>query len=161
MSPESGFPLDASISAAMGAALSQAEAAGAVGEIPVGAVLLNEQGELVASAHNACRGDVVDVTAHAEMVVLRHASAMSRRGTLEGHTLVVTLEPCAMCAGAISAARIARVVFGAWDENAGAAASVFELLRDRRLPHRGEDLGGVEEAASQQLLRAFFDERRV
>jgi tRNA(adenine34) deaminase len=160
MSPESGFPLDASISAAMGAALSQAEAAGAVGEIPVGAVLLNEQGELVASAHNACRGDVVDVTAHAEMVVLRHASAMSRRGTLEGHTLVVTLEPCAMCAGAIAHARIDKLYYAADDPKGGAVDHGPALFSQPTVHHRPEVYGGIMATEAAGILREFFANRR-
>jgi len=160
MATQSGPSLDARIADTMQLALVEAARAGEVGEVPVGAVLLDDHGAIVAKAHNACRGNVTDVTAHAEMIVIREASALSKRGTLEGHTLVVTLEPCVMCAGAILAARIKQVVFGAWDEKAGAAGSVFDVLRERRLPHRCEVTGGVLEQASQELLRNFFNERR-
>lgn len=160
MNTQHGFPVDDALLEAMGVALEHAKIAGGLGEIPVGAVLLDGQGNVVAVGHNVCRGDSPDITGHAEMRVIRDASARSKRGTLEEHTLVVTLEPCAMCAGAIVAARIPRVVFGAWDAKAGAAGSVFDVLRDRRLPHRCEVIGGVHESDSQALLRAFFDERR-
>lgn len=157
----------------MGLALEQARRAAAEGEIPVGAVVLDASGEVLSTGRNACRGSAAasdvggdaeaahaDPTAHAEIVAIRRAAEASQRGTLEGCTLVVTLEPCAMCAGAILAARIPVVVFGAWDEKAGAAGSVHDLLRDRRLPHRCEVIAGVEEESSKKLLREFFEQRR-
>lgn len=154
------LPFDARHVEAMQLALSQAARAAEDGEVPVGAVVLNDAGEVIASTHNRCRGEHPDATAHAEVLAIRQAAAATARGTLEGCTLVVTLEPCVMCAGAILAARIPTVVFGAWDDKAGAAGSVFDLLRDRRLPHRCNVIAGVEEQASTELLQAFFAERR-
>lgn len=146
----------------MALALDEAGRAAHEGEVPVGAVLVDASGAILARGHNACRPESghADPTAHAEMVVLREAAAHTERGTLEGCTLVVTLEPCTMCAGAILAARIPTVVFGAWDEKAGAAGSVFDVLRDRRMPHRCEVIAGVEESACQSVLQEFFAQRR-
>ena len=101
-----------------------------------------------------------DPTAHAEILAIREAAEALGTWRLEDTTLVVTLEPCAMCAGAILNARIPRLVFGAWDEKAGAAGSINDLLRDRRLPHRVEVIAGVEEKACASRLREFFEERR-
>lgn len=139
-------------------ALSEAARAAADGEVPVGAVLVDPDGNVVTRAHNATRAG--DATAHAEMLAIRNAASASARGTLEGHTLFVSLEPCAMCAGAILNARLSRLVFAAFDEKAGAVGSVYDLIRDRRLPQRVEVRTGVLEAESAQLLREFFDELR-
>ncbi|CAH0159510.1 nucleoside deaminase [Microbacterium foliorum] len=144
---------------AMGRALALAAAAADAAEIPVGAVVLDPSGRIVAEGRNT-REATHDPTGHAEVEALRSAAASAGTWNLEGHTLVVTLEPCVMCAGAILQARIARVVFGAWDEKAGAAGSMYDVLRDRRLPHRAEVIGGVEEAAATALLRDFFEQRR-
>jgi tRNA(adenine34) deaminase len=191
---------------AMGLAIEQARAALASGDVPVGAVVLDAEGAVIALAHNE-RELTGDPTAHAEVLALRRAAASScgvlrRRecetsrglsaanrlgglhsreedGTppnsspalgsstqdgdgwrLEGCTLVVTLEPCVMCAGAIIAARVGRVVFGAWDEKAGAAGSVWALLRDNRANHRVEVTGGVRESECATLLREFFSAKR-
>lgn len=154
------LPFDARHVEAMQRALVQAANAADEGEVPVGAVVLNEAGAVIASAHNQCRGEHPDATAHAEVLAIRQAAAATARGTLEGCTLVVTLEPCVMCAGAILAARVPTVVFGAWDDKAGAAGSVYDLLRDRRLPHRCDVIAGVEERASTKLLQQFFEARR-
>ncbi|KNY07822.1 MULTISPECIES: tRNA adenosine(34) deaminase TadA [unclassified Microbacterium] len=135
-----------------------AEAAGA-DEIPVGAVVLDAQGSIVAEGRNT-REETHDPTGHAEVEALRRAAASLGSWNLDGHTLVVTLEPCVMCAGAILQARIRRVVFGAWDDKAGAAGSMYDVLRDRRLPYRAEVVGGVEAEAATALLRAFFEQRR-
>ena len=135
-----------------------AEAAGA-DEIPVGAVVLDAQGNIVAEGRNT-REETHDPTGHAEVEALRRAAASLGSWNLDGHTLVVTLEPCVMCAGAILQARIRRVVFGAWDDKAGAAGSMYDVLRDRRLPYRAEVVGGVEAEAATALLRAFFEQRR-
>ena len=116
-------------------------------------------GRIVAEGRNT-REATHDPTGHAEIEALRRAAASARSWNLEGHTLVVTLEPCIMCAGAILQARIARVVFGAWDDKAGAAGSMYDVLRDRRLPYRAEVVGGVEADASTALLRDFFAQRR-
>ena len=120
---------------AMRRALELAAEAAAVSEIPVGAVVLDAEGRIVADGRNN-RETTGDPTGHAEVEALRAAAASVGSWNLEGHTLVVTLEPCLMCAGAILQARITRVVFGAWDDKAGAAGSMYDVLRDRRLPYR-------------------------
>jgi len=146
---------------AMRAALAEARAALETGDVPVGAVVLDAQGRVIARGRNARERDS-DPTAHAEVVALREAGRASGDWQLSGCTLVVTLEPCTLCAGAILAARIDRVVFGAWDEKAGAAGSVVDLLRERRLPYRvREVVAEVDAEESAQLLRDFFGERRA
>ncbi|MBT2495152.1 nucleoside deaminase [Microbacterium sp. ISL-59] len=144
---------------AMGHALELAAEAAAASEIPVGAVILDPAGRLIAEGRNT-REATNDPTGHAEVEALRRAAASVGSWNLEGHTLVVTLEPCIMCAGAILQARVGRVVFGAWDDKAGAAGSMYDVLRDRRLPYRAEVIGGVEADAATALLRAFFEQRR-
>ncbi|WP_194762852.1 nucleoside deaminase [Microbacterium sp. UFMG61] len=144
---------------AMARALELAAEAAAASEIPVGAVVLDAAGVIVAEGRND-REATHDPTGHAEVEALRMAAASAGSWNLDGHTLVVTLEPCLMCAGAILQARIGRVVFGAWDEKAGAAGSMYDVLRDRRLPYRAEVIGGVEADASTRLLRDFFEQRR-
>lgn len=128
-------------------------------DVPVGAVILDQKGHVVAAAQNE-RELTGDPTAHAEILALRQASIGRKDWRLEGHTLVVTLEPCAMCAGAIVASRIDRVVFGAWDPKAGAAGSMWDLLRDRRLNHRPEVIAGINEADCSALLTDFFATHR-
>ena len=146
---------------AMRAALAEARAALETGDVPVGAVVLDAQGRVIARGRNARERDS-DPTAHAEVVALREAGRASGDWQLPGCTLVVTLEPCVLCAGAILAARIDRVVFGAWDVKAGAAGSVVDLLRERRLPYRvREVVAEVDAEESAQLLRDFFGERRA
>ena len=142
----------------MRAALAEAGAACECGEVPVGAVVVR-QGALVARAGNRTVRDH-DPTAHAEMLALRSAAAVLGEARLTGATLYVTLEPCAMCAGAIVLARVDRVVFGAWDDKAGMAGSVGDLLRHPKLNHRPEVLGGVLAEETGEVLRAFFRERR-
>lgn len=145
--------------AAMQRALDLAAVAAQEGEIPVGAVVLDAEGGIIGEGRNE-RERTGDPLAHAEVVALRAAAASAGGWHLENTTLVVTLEPCLMCAGAILQARVGRVVFGAWDEKAGASGSMYDVLRDRRLPYRAEVIGGVAEAASAGLLRTFFDARR-
>lgn len=140
-------------------ALALAAEAAVAGEVPVGAVVLDAAGDIIAEGRNT-REETNDPTGHAEIIALRHAAASAGSWNLEGHTLVVTLEPCVMCAGAILQSRIGRVVFGAWDEKAGAAGSMYDVLRDRRLPYRAEVVGGVAEEAATSLLRDFFEQRR-
>jgi len=140
-------------------ALVLAQEASDAGEVPVGAVVLDPDGHIVAEARNA-REVTHDPAGHAEILALRKAAATVGSWNLQEHTLVVTLEPCLMCAGAVLQARIGRVVFGAWDEKAGAAGSMYDVLRDRRLPYRAEVVGGVEADASLTLLRDFFASRR-
>lgn len=135
-------------------------AASESGDVPVGAVLLNPAGEVVAVGKNE-RELSGDPTAHAEIVAMRAAAALDENWHLNDLTLVVTLEPCAMCAGAIQAARIPRVVFGAWDERVGAAGSRYDLLRDARLGQQVEVITGVLEEECGSVLRQFFEERRI
>ena len=144
----------------MQAALAQARLALADGDVPVGAVVVGPGGVVVGSGHNAC---VVtgDPTAHAEVIALREAAARLGRQHLEDCTLVTTLEPCAMCAGAILLARVGRLVIGAWEPKTGAAGSVHDLVRDRRANHQVEVVGGVAEAESAALLREFFATQRA
>lgn len=130
----------------------------ATGDVPVAALVIDKNGEVIGHARNE-REAKGDPTAHAEVLAIRRAADHLGEWRLEQCTLVVTLEPCVMCAGAILSSRIPTVVFGAWDEKAGAAGSLFDLLRDRRLNHRVEVIGGVEEVACATLLREFFDGR--
>jgi tRNA(adenine34) deaminase len=144
---------------AMTRALELASEAAMASEIPVGAVVLDPEGRVIAEGRNT-REETHDPTGHAEVEALRRAAAAVGSWNLEQHTLVVTLEPCIMCAGAVLQARISRVVFGAWDDKAGAAGSMYDVLRDRRLPYRAEVVGGVEAEAATALLRSFFEQRR-
>jgi tRNA(adenine34) deaminase len=143
----------------MGSALGLASAAAAAGEIPVGALVVAPDGTVLGSGANT-REASSDPTGHAEVVALRRAGATLGDWQLTGCTLVVTLEPCTMCAGALVLARVARVVFGAWDPKAGAVGSLWDVVRDRRLNHRPEVVGGVREAECGALLEAFFAARR-
>jgi tRNA(adenine34) deaminase len=135
-------------------ALAEASAALATGDVPVGAVVVRD-GEVVAVGRNE-RELHEDPTAHAEIIAIREAARVTGDRHLTDCTLVVTLEPCVMCAGAIVAARIPTVVFGAWDDRAGAAGSLYDVLRDRRLNHRVEVYAGVEAEAASKLLLDFF-----
>ena len=144
--------------AGMRLALAQADAAREAGEVPIGAVVMR-LGDVVASAHN----ETVDLghpTAHAEFLAIHRAIAELGTDRLTDATLYVTLEPCAQCAGAIVLAKVGRVVFGAWDEKAGMAGSIHDLLRHPRLNHQAEVVGGVLADESAALLREFFQERR-
>lgn len=145
--------------AAMRLALAEADAATASDDVPVGAVVLGPDGSVLGRGRNE-RELHHDPTAHAEVVAMREAASARGGWRLDGCTLVVTLEPCAMCAGAILQARLDRVVFGAWDEKAGAAGSVLDVLRERRLPHRVEVVAGVLAAEAEARLAAFFAGRR-
>jgi tRNA(adenine34) deaminase len=140
-------------------ALSLARDAVLTGDVPVAALVVDASGVVVASATNTKERDH-DPTAHAEVVALRRAGHALGTANLSGHTLVVTLEPCVMCAGAITQARISRLVFGAWDDKAGAAGSKHDLVRDRSLPHRVEEvIGGVLEKECGALLIDFFSRK--
>jgi tRNA(adenine34) deaminase len=150
----------ASFEPAMREALAAAAASGpARNEVPVGAVVLDPAGALLARAHNQRESDA-DPTAHAEIVAIRAAGRALGSWHLDGCTLVVTLEPCTMCAGAVTVARLARVVYGAEDPKAGAVGSLWDVLRDTRLSHRPEVIGGVLAAECGDLLREFFAARR-
>lgn len=140
-------------------ALALAADAPAHGDVPVGAVVLDASGAVIATGVNE-RELTGDPTAHAEVVALRRAADALGSWRLEGCTLVVTLEPCTMCAGAIVAARVQRLVFGAFDEKAGAVSSLWDVIRDPRLNHRVEVISGIEADACAQLLRDFFDGHR-
>jgi len=128
-------------------------------EVPVGAVLVSSSGEVLATAHNL-REARSDPTSHAEIEVIRKAASDLSDWRLENTTLFVTLEPCVMCAGAIVAARIPRVVFGAWDERVGAAGSIYDVLRDSRLGKPVEVIPGVLEAECSGILKSFFGAKR-
>lgn len=143
----------------MGLALAEAARAPAHGDVPVGAVVLDIGGAVIGRGRNRREVDG-DPSAHAEVVALRHAAATRGRWRLDGCTLVVTLEPCTMCAGALLAAKVGRLVFGAWDEKAGAVGSVLDVVRDRRPATGVEVVAGVRSAESAELLRSFFAERR-
>lgn len=154
----------------MGRALEEARLALATADVPIGAVVLGPDGQVLGTGRNE-REALGDPTAHAEMVAIRAAAERLREQGADGGagdgwrladcTLVVTLEPCAMCAGAVVLARIPRVVFGAWDEKAGAAGSVFDILRERRLNHWVEVYAGVREQECAALLRDFFAGHRA
>jgi len=140
----------------MRSAIEVAAEAGAAGEVPIGALVIAPDGTVLARAGNA-RESTGDPTAHAEMLALRAASARFGDGwRLTGCTLVVTVEPCTMCAGALVLARISRVVFGAWEPKTGAVGSLWDVVRDRRLIHRPEVVAGVLAAECGDLLAAFF-----
>lgn len=144
----------------MRAALTEAQIAMDVsGDVPVGAVMVSATGEIIARARNQ-KELLGDPTAHAEIVAIREASSLLGDWRLEGMTLVVTLEPCVMCAGAIQAARISRVVFGAWDEKVGASGSLYDLVRDKRLGSEIEVIPEVLAPEASSMLKEFFDKRR-
>jgi tRNA(adenine34) deaminase len=140
-------------------ALAEAALAGAAGEIPVGAVVVGPGGEVLGRGHNA-REAGADPTAHAEVLALRTAARALGRWRLTGATLVVTLEPCTMCAGAAVLARVDRLVFGAHDDKAGAVGSLWDVVRDRRLNHRPEVVAGVLAGECSAVLAEFFRARR-
>ncbi|MDP1719533.1 MAG: tRNA adenosine(34) deaminase TadA [Candidatus Nanopelagicaceae bacterium] len=129
------------------------------GDVPVGAVILNSLGEVVATGTNE-RELHSDPSGHAEIVAMRKAARSLGNWRLDAHTLVVTLEPCAMCAGAIAASRMTRLVFGAWDEKAGAVGSVWDILRDPRALNKVEVVSGVLAKECAQMLGTFFQEKR-
>ncbi|MEO7421490.1 MAG: nucleoside deaminase [Ornithinibacter sp.] len=143
----------------MGRALELAELAGQAGDVPVGAVVIDGSGSVVGEGRNLREVDG-DPTAHAEIVAIRAAAVTLGGWRLEGCTLVVTLEPCPMCAGALMLARVDTVVFGAWDPKVGACGSAWDVPRDRRATHRAEVIGGVREEQCGELIRAFFGAHR-
>jgi tRNA(adenine34) deaminase len=146
--------------AAMGEALAEAALAPARGDVPVGAVVVDVRGRVVGRGHNLREAEG-DPLAHAEVVALRAAAESLGGWRLEGCTLVVTLEPCTMCAGAVLASRVGRLVFGAWDDKAGAVGSVLDVVRDRRPATGVEVVAGVRADESAALLREFFLARRA
>ena len=143
----------------MDKAIEIAEKALATGDVPVGAMVLNSDGELIGSGANE-REVNNDPTAHAEIVAIRNAASYLQNSRLDGCTLIVTLEPCAMCAGAIAQARISNLIFGAWDEKAGAVGSVWDVIRDPRTLHKINVTAGIREAECAKLLTDFFEGQR-
>ena len=143
----------------MQAALSLAKVAGDSGDVPVGAIVVDEAGEILGSGQNL-REKNNDPSAHAEIVAMRQAAEKIGSWRLDDLTMVVTLEPCAMCAGAISQSRFKRLVFGTWDEKAGAVGSVWDLVRDGRSLNKVEVVSGVMEQECGQVLKSFFSSKR-
>ncbi len=144
----------------MQVALACASEAGAAGDIPIGAVVVDASGSIIAKGHNS-REVLKDPTAHAEILALRSAAQKLGSWRLTGCTLVVTLEPCPMCAGAVVMSRVDRLVFGAWNLEYGAAGSNWDLVRDRRLNHRPEVVGGVMAEECGTLVRGFLAPNRL
>ena len=128
-------------------------------DVPVGALVVNEQGEILGTGHNL-REEDNDPTAHAEIVAMRNAATKIGSWRMDELTMIVTLEPCAMCAGAISQSRFKRLVFGAWDEKAGAVGSVWDVIRDQRNLNKVEVVTGVLEKECSAILTNFFEEKR-
>ena len=139
-------------------ALLVAKSALSTGDVPVGAIIVNKDGVVVGKGFNEREANN-DPTAHAEVVAIRNAAARLQNSRLDGCTLVVTLEPCAMCAGAIAQSRISRLIFGAWDEKAGAVGSVWDVLRDPRSIFKVEVTSGVLEDECAALLKDFFSDK--
>ena len=150
---------EASFEPAMRAALAEAAAAAGAGDVPVGAVVLDAAGSVVARGRNRREADG-DPTAHAEIIAIRAAARAAGSWRLDGLTLVVTLEPCTKCAGAITEARLSRLVYGAADPRAGAVGSRWDVVRDQRLVPVPEVIGGVLAAECLKMIRTFFSERR-
>lgn len=140
-------------------ALDEARRAEAAGEVPIGAVVIDGSGEVIGWGHNQ-RESRSDPTAHAEVLAIRDAAQHRGGWRLDGCTLVVTLEPCTMCAGAIVLSRVDRLVYGAVDAKAGAVGSLWDVVRDRRLNHRPEVVSGVLEPECSELLRSWFEAKR-
>ena len=140
-------------------AISFAKDAAVHNDVPVGALVVTEQGEILGSGHNL-REENNDPTAHAEIVAMRSAAAKIGSWRMDELTMIVTLEPCAMCAGAISQSRFKRLVFGAWDEKAGAVGSVWDVIRDQRNLNKVEVVTGVLEKECSAILTNFFEEKR-
>jgi tRNA(adenine34) deaminase len=140
-------------------AIDVAHDAGTSDDVPIGALVVEADGKVLSTGHNRREADA-DPTAHAEIVAMRSATRDRGEWRLDGCTLVVTLEPCTMCAGAIVLSRLDRVVFGAYDPKAGAVGSLWDVVRDRRLNHRPEVIGGVLAEETGALIREFFDRHR-
>ena len=140
-------------------AIALAKDAAAHNDVPVGALVVNEQGEILGTGHNL-REESNDPSAHAEIVAMRNAATKISNWRMDDLTMIVTLEPCAMCAGAISQSRFKRLVFGAWDEKAGAVGSVWDVIRDQRSLNKVEVVSGVLEKECSAILTNFFEEKR-
>ena len=142
----------------MALALDVARSATLTGDVPVGAIVITSEGVVIGRGFNEREANN-DPTAHAEVVAIRAAAARLQKPRLDGCTLIVTLEPCAMCAGAIAQSRISSLIFGAWDEKAGAVGSVWDVLRDPRSIFKVEVTAGVKERECAQLLKEFFSDK--
>ena len=140
-------------------AISIAKSAFSTGDVPVGAIVVNRDGVVIGKGFNE-REATNDPTAHAEIVAIRNATSRLQNSRLDGCTLIVTLEPCAMCAGAIAQARISHLIFGAWDEKAGAVGSVWDVIRDPRALYKLDVTSGVLKDECAELLQTFFEEQR-
>lgn len=143
----------------MDKAIALAEKAIATGDVPVGAIIVNSDGELIGSGANEREANN-DPTAHAEIVAIRNATSYLQNSRLDGCTLVVTLEPCVMCAGAIAQSRISNLIFGAWDEKAGAVGSIWDVIRDPRALYKINVTSGIREKECAKLLTQFFEGQR-
>ena len=143
----------------MQAAISLARVAADNGDVPVGAIVVNEHGEILGTGRNL-REENNDPSAHAEIVAMRNAAAKISNWRMDDLSMIVTLEPCAMCAGAISQSRFKRLVFGAWDEKAGAVGSVWDVIRDQRNLNKVEVVTGVLDQECSQVLKDFFEKKR-
>lgn len=139
-------------------AITIAHQASNTGDVPVGAIIVNADGVIIGSGFNEREANN-DPTAHAEIIAIRNASSRLQKSRLDGCTLVVTLEPCAMCAGAIAQSRISQLVYGAWDKKAGAVGSVWDVLRDPRSIFKVEVTAGILEAECAELLKEFFSDK--
>ena len=140
-------------------AIALAKDAASHNDVPVGALVVNDQGEILGTGHNL-REESNDPSAHAEIVAMRNAATKISNWRMDDLTMIVTLEPCAMCAGAISQSRFKRLVFGAWDEKAGAVGSVWDVIRDQRSLNKVEVVSGVLEKECSAILTNFFEEKR-
>ena len=143
----------------MAQAIAIARKALATGDVPVGAIVVNSNGAIIGSGANEREANN-DPTAHAEVVAIRNAAQFLKSSRLDGCTLVVTLEPCAMCAGAIAQSRISHLIFGAWDEKAGAVGSIWDVIRDPRALHKIDVTTGIRETECAALLKEFFESQR-
>jgi tRNA(adenine34) deaminase len=139
-------------------AITIARSAFATGDVPVGAIVINQDGVVIGKGSNEREANN-DPTAHAEIVAIRNAASRLQKSRLDGCTLIVTLEPCAMCAGAIAQSRISHLIFGAWDEKAGAVGSVWDVLRDPRSIFKVEVTSGVLEEECASMLKEFFSDK--
>ena len=143
----------------MGEALTVARSALTTGDVPVGAIVVNADGVVIGTGFNE-REAHSDPTAHAEIVAIRSAASRIKNSRLDGCTLIVTLEPCAMCAGAIAQSRVSNLIFGAWDQKAGAVGSVWDVIRDPRALHKVNVTAGIRESECAKLLTNFFEGQR-
>ena len=143
----------------MDQAIEIARQAIATGDVPVGAIVVNKDGEIIGQGSNEGEASN-DPTAHAEIVAIRSAASRIKNSRLDGCTLIVTLEPCAMCAGAIAQSRVSNLIFGAWDQKAGAVGSVWDVIRDPRALHKVNVTAGIRESECAKLLTDFFEDQR-